>query len=184
MPGPDPPRPALRQVALAQHRAEGQHAVVAVEVEAADGLRVAHRPVVGVVEQEREAPARRPAPAEGGDEVGLVPLVDQDEVGPVQRPVEVREGAGVGLGLGQVGVGLAPAPERRLALVADQVLAAPAGGGLEDPDLVAAGAQLAHDAAQEVGVAVVPAGGQRVAEDHHPHAARLRATRRAARRSP
>ena len=67
-------------------------------------------------------------------------------------------------------------------MVADEVGAAPAGGGLEGADLVALGHQLAGDAAQEVGVAVVPAGDERVAEDDDPHAAglRLRAASRSA----
>jgi hypothetical protein len=96
--------------------------------------------------------------------------VDEDEVGAVERLAEVGGGARVGLGR-EAGVGPPPAEEPGLAVVADEVLAAPAGRGLERPDLVAAGQQLARDAAQEVGVAVVPAGLERVAEQDDPHAA-------------
>ena len=52
----------------------------------------------------------------------------------------------------------------------DQVLQAPGVARLEDADLVAAGEELGGHAAQEVRVAVVPVGAQRMAEDRHAHA--------------
>ena len=57
-----------------------------------------------------------------------------------------------------------------LAVLSQQVGQAPAVGRLVDDLLVAAVAQFACDPAQEVGVAVVPARGERVREIDEPHA--------------
>jgi hypothetical protein len=54
--------------------------------------------------------------------------------------------------------------------VADQVVQAPAVLRFVHRDIVTAGLQLAGDTAQEVRVAMIPVGPQRVAEDHDAHA--------------
>jgi hypothetical protein len=126
---------------------------------------------MGVVEEEGELAALGPCAADRGHEGGLVPFVDEDEVGAVQGLVEVGlisvEGAG------QARIGRLPAAKALLPLVADEVDKAPTGRGLVSVDLVAQGRQLTGNAAQEVGVAVIPAGGKRVAEKVDPHAAGL-----------
>jgi hypothetical protein len=56
-------------------------------------------------------------------------------------------------------------------MVGEEVREAPAVLRLVGPDVVAAGGEGAEDAAEKVGVAVVPAGGERVGEVDDPHAA-------------
>jgi hypothetical protein len=56
----------------------------------------------------------------------------------------------------------------------DEVPAAPAVTRLEDTDVVAEREQLTRDPAEEVRVAVVPVGDERVVEERDLHAATLR----------
>src|SRR5438105_14174266 len=61
--------------------------------------------------------------------------------------------------------------QRRLALIGDETGAAPAQGRLIDRDLVTTGDQLACNATQKMGIAVIPARDDGLAEDddfHHP----------------
>jgi hypothetical protein len=74
----------------------------------------------------------------------------------------------------QRGEGAREGQERPLALLGHEVAPAPAVQGLQRQGLVAAGLEVAQDAAQEVGVAVVPVGDERVGveqEAHHAAAA-------------
>ena len=168
VPGPDAPAPAARKVDLADRLAEGQHAVIAVELEAGDLAVAGQGAVVGVVEQQAIAAAAQPMPADRRHQRRLVPLVHDDEVGPREAGVEVERrrvvGGGAqareGGGEGRLGV------EPCLGL---QVAPAPAVQRLEHLDGMAAGLQLADDAAQEMGVAVVPAGNQGVDEEDDAH---------------
>jgi hypothetical protein len=171
MPDPDPVRPAGLQVALAQDRAKSQDPVIAVEIEPTDGTWSAHRTMMGVVEEKGVAAAACPMPTNGAHEPGCVPFVDEDEIGACQQEVEIGR---VSIErAGEIRIGAAPGGEPRRAGRRLQVRPAPARPRLEGMDLVAAGGQLAGDAAQEMGVAVVPAGGQRMAEEDDPHAMAL-----------
>ena len=87
VPDEDAVAPAPAAVDLGERLAEGEHAVVAVEVEGADRVRIAHGAMMGVVEKEREAAAAPPRPADGRDEPWLVPFVHDHDVGAVDaRP--------------------------------------------------------------------------------------------------
>jgi hypothetical protein len=168
VPDEHPVAPAPAAVHGRERFAEGEDAVVAVEVEAADRVGIAHRAVMGIVEQEGEAAAAAARPADPGDEVRLVPLVGQDRVGAVQRGVEVERG--VENGRGQVRVRSQGGGEARLAVIAQEVLDAPGAVRLVGRDPVAGRGQLPQHAAQEMGVAVVPAGAEGVGEDDDLHA--------------
>ena len=127
--------------------------------------------MVGVVEEQGEVVAAPPEPADLGDQGGVVPLVDDDEVGAVHHRLEVR--AGGEAGRAQLGIGVAPGLEPLLAMVLAEILEAPGAFRFVGLDVVAERDQLAQHAAQEVGVAVVPAGGEAVGEVDDPHAAAL-----------
>ncbi len=168
MPRKGPLGPAAAHVKLAQHLAEGEHAVIAREVEPGHVGLGRDGPVMGVVEEENE-PAALGAPApERLDEPGLVPFVHEHHVGPVERAVEVEALAGIGLGH-EGRKGSAEARQRRLALLGQEIRPAPRPLGLENADLVPPRLKLAQHAAQEMGVAVVPARHQRVDEEDEAH---------------
>jgi hypothetical protein len=91
VPRPRARGPPLAQVHLPHRLAEREHAVVRRQVVGAHRRRVGDRPVVRVVEDEPEAPARGAPPPRRRDERVLVPLVHEHErpgVGAVERPVE------------------------------------------------------------------------------------------------
>ena len=110
--------------------------------------------------------------ADPGDESGLVPLVHEHEVGALQRPVEVE--LRPEHRRAEAGIKFAEALQPGLAVVPEQVVAAPGAGRLEGGDVVSVKLQLPQHAAQEVRVAVVPAGGKRVREGDDLNAAAAR----------
>ena len=170
VPDPRAPGPPVREVEVAQHAPVGQHAVVSGQIEAADGARpgAGDRAVVRIVEEQARPAVRATEGAEAGDHRRLVPLVDQDEVDAVEHGRRI-EGGGVVEVHVERGVDRAHPAERRLALLAKQVLVAPGPYRLEDAHDMAARAELAHNAAEEVGVAVVPVREHRVAEQRQVH---------------
>ncbi len=170
VPGPHAPAPALAQIDLAHCLAKGEHAVIAVQLEAPERLGLGQGAVVGVVEQEQIAAAGGAVRAQGSDQLGLVPFMDQDQIGAIQGPLQIELDAPVGLDR-QLGKGGLRHLDRGLAGIFGLILPAPAVFRLEGPDLVAERLQLAHDAAQEMDVAVVPAGEQGVAEQDDAHQA-------------
>jgi len=172
MPGPGAGGPAAFEVDAADHLAVGEDAVVVGEVEALHLLRRRGGAVVGVVEEQAVPAVAGAVGADPLDQLGLVPLVDEDEVGVVEGGIEVEAPRVVGGAL-EVGEGAGEVVERRLALLAEEVFAAPAIGRLVDRHLVPALLQLGDDPAEEVGVAVVPVGDQRVGEVGDLHAATL-----------
>src|SRR5258707_8074051 len=66
----------------------------------------------------------------------------------------------------QIGIGLAPRIERRLALLRREVARAPAIGRLVPHDVDAAALILGQDTAQKMCIAVVPVGAQRVTKQY------------------
>jgi hypothetical protein len=175
VPGPRPRRPALAQVDRAEHLPEGQHAVVLREVVGRHGGRIGDGTVVGVVEQQPEAAAGAAPTPDGGHELRLVPLVDQHQIDAVEHGVE-RDGeaGGVVADAGEARVGAGEAGERLRAVVRDQVVAAPAVAGLVHRHPRTPCLQLGGDAAQEVGVAVVPVRHEGVVEERDPQRAHAR----------
>ena len=168
VPDEDALAPAPAPVDFGQRLAEGEDAVVAVEVEAPDRLGIADGAVMGVVEQEREAGAAAALASESRDQRRLVPFVDDDEVGIGQGQVELQR---VLVGArAKLRIGFAVRRETGLAVIVQEVLEAPRMARLVRLDLVPLGDQLAQHAAQEMGVAVVPAGAQGMGEIDDPHA--------------
>jgi hypothetical protein len=131
--------------------------------------------VVGVVEQQTEAAAGAAPPADRRHHLGLVPFVDQHQVDAVEHAVECDGEPGRVVGdADEAGVGAGEGRQRCLTVVGEQVVAAPAVLGLVHHHPGAARLQLGDDAAQEVGVAVVPVRHERVVEERHPQAGHAR----------
>ena len=123
--------------------------------------------MVGVVEQQGEGGAALAERADRGDQGGVVPLVHDHHVRAVGQRLDVRLRA-VG-GPAQVGEGGAERRQAVLAMVGGEVGRAPAVPGLAGDHVPVALRHLAQHAAQEVGVAVVPAAPQGVGEIDQPH---------------
>ncbi|MBX9460955.1 MAG: hypothetical protein KL785_07555 [Brevundimonas sp.] len=137
--------------------------------------------MVGVVEQQGEAAAALAGAPDGGDERRLVPLVNDDQIGAVQRLLQLRL---VETPAGQVRIGPPVRLQPGLAVVGDQVGAAPGVARLVHGHVVTPRDQVAQHAAQEMGVAVVPARLEGVGEIDDLHAAASAKGARAARASP
>ena len=156
-----------------QRLSKGEHAVIARKIEGADRVRITDGAVMRIVEQQGEAAAAHPRAAERGDQCGIVPLVDDDEIGVREQRggiIALREGLRAQLGIGRrIGV------QSCLAMIGQQIGKAPRARRLQRQDIMTPRHELAQDAAQEVGVAVIPAGAQRMGEiaDLHAAAARI-----------
>src|ERR1051326_3461341 len=102
-------------------------------------------------------------------EVVGIPFVNQDEIGAREFGLEVDSSGRVELAaqIRECGVKVLDGTGSRLG---DQVLPAPAVFRLQDAEMVAAIDQLGGNAAEKMGVAVVPIGNERVGEDDYAHA--------------
>ncbi len=125
---------------------------------------------MGVVEQQPEPAASGPPASDLGHQLRVAPLVDDDQVRLCASGLGDGRRIAIARGV-ELGIGLAPGLEPRLAVIAQEVLQAPRVLGLIDGHLVASAHELAQHAPLEVGVAVVPAGRQGVGEVADPHAA-------------
>ena len=95
MPDLDPARPAaLGRTESRITAPKTSDRVVAREVERADRLRRARRPVMGVVEEQHVVVVGAAASADRADQLGLDPVVDEDELRTRQLGVEVDLSAG------------------------------------------------------------------------------------------
>ncbi len=169
VPDEHPPAPAPPAVDFRQGLAERQDAVVAFEVEGLDRRRIADRPMVRIVEQQGVAAAGAPPASKLGHQDRVGPFMDDHQVG-----VFADLGGGLGIAVGggrQLRIGPTPGLQARLAMVLQQVLEAPGALRLVGLDRMPKGDQLAQHASQEVGVAMVPARGQRMSEIGDLHAA-------------
>jgi hypothetical protein len=160
--------PAALEVEVADDAAVGEDPVVVAQVVTTHRLRSRGRPVVRVVEEEPEAAPASAVGADAGDEVRVVPLVDEDEVCAVEGRAQVERRELV-LDALESREGAAELVERRLPLLGQEAQAAPAAARLVDGHFVAALRQLTDDPAQEVGVPVVPVGDERVVEEDGAH---------------
>ena len=165
VPGEDLPAPAMPPIGVAQHIAKGEHPVETVEIESGNRLPVSHHPMMRIVEQQQIPPTAATMRGDALDQGRLVPFMHQHDIGAVERPIQI-EPCGVVDGDRQIGIGLAPRFERRLALLGNQIAGAPPIRRLERPDRDAAALTFAEHAAQEMRVAVVPVGSQRMAKQH------------------
>jgi hypothetical protein len=174
VPGPGARRPPLAQVEVADHAAEREDAVVARQVVGGHGLAGGRHAVVRIMEEQAVAAGVVLAVlADAPHQRVIVPLVDQDEIGAVQGPVDIQslevvpDAPEPGIG------GLEPFQGELAVRLGEEVPQAPGIARLEDPHVVAAGQKLAGDAAQEVRVAMVPVRQQRVDEEDDAHAPAL-----------
>ena len=125
--------------------------------------------VVRVVEEQPISAAAMPVFPHPADKFVVAPLVHDHEVGAVKGFVEV-ERVQVVRGARDRRVRELEHLDRPFAVLAAEVHEAPRVARLVNADVVAALAERAHDSAEEVGVAVVPAGQERVIEHHDAHA--------------
>ncbi|MGY3512927.1 hypothetical protein ACVIQY_005902 [Bradyrhizobium sp. USDA 3051] len=155
-------RPAELQIYLAKDLAEGEHTVEAVEVELREFVRCADGAMMGVVEQQREGRAVSPSRSDVCDQIRRIPFVDDDEIGAVQRLIEIK--GGVVAADADAGKQRWNILHRLTATLADRIQSAPAVDRLEHDDLMPERVKFADITAHEMGIAVVPAGGERVIE--------------------
>jgi hypothetical protein len=171
VPGEGAAGPAAREPDPADHLAEREHAVVAVELELGHRRGLRHRAVVGVVEQEHVSTPRAAAVVpDPPHQLRLVPLVDEHEVAAVERAVDVERREVVARRR-ELRVRRPVPAQGVVTRLRGEVAHAPRVRRLEDVHLVAAREELGRHAAQEMRVAMVPVGDDRVAEDHDPHVA-------------
>ncbi len=168
VPGPGVLGPASLAVEVGKDLAEGQDAVEVGQVVAGHGLGVGDGAVVGVVEEEAVGSIAGVMAADAGDESGVVPFVDEDQLYAVEGGVEI-EREGVVAAAFESGVGFAEGFEGFWAVLGEEVFQAPGVAGFVDAEVVAAEEEFGGDAAEEVGVAVVPVGQERMIKQGNPH---------------
>jgi hypothetical protein len=103
------------------------------------------------------------------DQTVIVPFMDQDQVGTIELAIEVQGLEGV-LETLQRGVSPVKSCDSALTMLQKEMLATPGCCRLQYSYPVTASLQLAGDATQEVGIAVIPIGNQRVIKHHDTHA--------------
>lgn len=123
--------------------------------------------MVRVVEQKREFAAIELGSPNAGDEIWIRPLMDDHHIG-VGHPCLVTERSIVGH-RNELGEILAETFDGEGALLGQQVRTAPPVGWLERDHLMPARDELAHDAALEMRIAMVPVGHHRVGVEHELH---------------
>ncbi len=160
--------PASAPINFRQCFPEGEHRVVAVQIEVGDGIRFAHGPMMRVVEKKRESAATRFEPAKTTHQPRLVPLMHNDDIRIRDTGLEIETGA-VGNRL-QLGVGSSEGGKRTRAMVRQKINHAPAIAGLKHHNVMAEFFQLPEYAAKKVGISIVPARGEGVREIDKPHA--------------
>src|SRR5690606_827066 len=101
-------------------------------------------------------------------EIRGIPFVYEHQIGAREHSVQIKIAIRRAC---QVRVGALERFERRAAVFRREMVQAPTARGLEHAHLVARSYQLGRDASKEVGVAVIPIGNERVAEDYDPHGA-------------
>src|SRR3954470_19489489 len=132
-------------------------------------MRRRYRAVMRVVKQQLEC-ARGPAPATKlFDQPCGSPFVDSYDIGIVECAIEIECRLDIAADRDAL-----QQPRRLdhrpIAAIADRVLPAPSIARFVDGDLMAKPYQLARHSAEEMRVAVVPAGGDRVTEENEVHA--------------
>ena len=133
-----------------------------------NGMRIADGAMVRVVEQQGEAAAGTARLTEPCDQGRIVPLVNDDEVGVLAELLGIRLGADDRRM--QLRVQRPEGGQSGVPVVGQQVLQAPGRRGFVDRDRVSTRGQLTQHPPQEMRIAMVPAGEQRVREIDDPHA--------------
>jgi hypothetical protein len=132
------------------------------EIITGHGRGIGDAAVVCVVKEEAEARIGGTILADSADQRVRVPLVNDYDIGALQSGGEIERGLVIETAL-QMGV----RPGKLLhsfAIFGEQVFEAPTTTGLEDLHVMAAFDEVRCDAAEKVGVAVIPIGHERVGE--------------------
>ncbi len=125
--------------------------------------------VVRVMEQQTAVSRGRAMPADTRYELRLIPLVHDHDVGAIERFIQIESGRIVERAA-QTRVSRLEGIQRPIPMAFAQIAQTPAANRLEYLDAMPPVHQLGHDAAQEVRIAVVPVGHQRVIEQNEIHA--------------
>lgn len=118
-----------------------------------------------IMEEKPISPGARPMLTDPPDQVVAVPLMDQDQIGAIERPVEIEGRRIIQRASKLRERGMEPI-DRRPPLLRDQTPKAPPVGRLINKNLMTAREELARDSPQEMGVSMVPVGDQRVIKHH------------------
>src|SRR5690625_4133321 len=154
VPGEDPATPAMLAIEVRKNLAEGQDRVVALEVQAVDLLGGRNTPVMGVMEQQGKATAHPAFASKRGHQLGIRPLMNQDNIGPCEERIEI--GKRTVKAHGKFGKVRFEALHSAPPLLCEERSAAPAIGGFPGAAAMTAGDQFPQDAPLEVGIAMVP----------------------------
>lgn len=171
VPGEDRTAPPGVEIALPQCLPKSQDAVEGFQRHRRN-LRIGRNgAVVRVVKQEREGSAFAPRPADPFHDGGFGPFVDDDDIRIRQRllMVELRI---IGNGF-QTGEAFGKTRQNALSLIPHKIGAAPAVTRFQRQHSMPAPHQVAHDATQEMRIAMVPAGqeGMGIKDELHGHSA-------------
>ena len=168
MPGPGSARPTALQIDLPDALAIRKHAIVLGQVVSGHAVRVGDGAMMRVMEEQdisAMAAAMRP---DAADQVVVVPLMHQDKIRAFEHTVEIQCRVIVAEA-GQTWEARLKLFHGTVAVLLDEVLIAPGVGGFVDMNLVATREKLRCDAAQEVGVAMVPVGDQGMVKADYAH---------------
>lgn len=182
VPREDAPAPTVLQVSLAQGLAECEHAVLVLDAIPLHFLGRRDGAVMGIVKQQRISSVSRAMPPDRVDQSGLVPLVNDNDLGTVERPIEVDRFRVIEMKLdarhecGRLAKGGS-------AVVLYRVEPAPSILGLIDDHLMTENEQLPANPSEEVSIAVVPARNEGVIEEDESHATARTLSRLMRRRS-
>src|SRR3569833_2158093 len=168
LPDPCALGPAAREIDVTQHAAEGEHTIVVTQVVTRHVFWLGQRTMVGSVKQEARTRMGGAIFADTTHELMIVPFVHDDEVGAVDQLADLilLQIVNVAHVLGKVPMKVG---ERARSLIAEEMGETPSAVRFIYLHLVPARLEFAHHATQEVGIAVIPVGHQRVIEHHDTH---------------
>src|SRR3569623_2782350 len=160
--------PAAREIDVTQHAAEGEHTIVVTQVVTRHVFWLGQRTMVGIVKQEARTRMGGAIFADTTHELMIVPFVHDDEVGAVDQlaALVLLFFVKVALEKGKVPMKVGA---RARSLLAEELGETPSAVRFIYLHLVPARLEFAHHATQEVGIAVIPVGHQRVIEHLDTH---------------
>src|SRR5215207_3610383 len=123
-----------------------------------------------VVKEQEKARVAAPVFADALDQLGLVPFVDDYQLRIIKRFFKLQLIRVVAVGP-EFRISVMKVEQRLRAVFRDQVLHAPGIVRLVNLDLMSVRNQLGGNAAQEMGISVVPIRDQRLVKQHYAHCA-------------
>ena len=155
VPRPGAPYPAAPQIQIADHATKGQHPVIMAQIVTGHRGRIGHRTVMGIVKEQPIVVGPRPMRAETHHQIGLVPLVDDDQVGRIQYRIQIQIVTAI-LPARQHGIGPPEIAQWGISVLAAQVQPAPAVFRLVHRHAMPPRQQFSGYATQKVRVAMIP----------------------------